>query len=365
MPSPVLPRFGLFLQPIHDPHHDPGVALEDDLTLIEHVDRLGFDDVWIGEHHSTGWETIASPAVFIAAAAARTRRIRLGSGVVPLPLHHPLVTAGEYALLDHLTGGRSMLGVGPGGGLPSDPLVFALEPSRQPAMFTERFDVLMRLFLEHEPFDYDGDGFALRNAVLNLRPRSAPHPEIGIVAGRSEDALVRIGRHGTRWLIGAPLDAIDEAWTHVERGASDAGRSVSRDIADLPVTVHLADDRDRAFEEVRRGAARERFDFATPVTGAPPPDVAPDDWIDHLAAQPTVVIGTPDDAIEKLTSLIDRTAVGGFLITAKWWAGREATLRSYDLLARYVMPALRRTDRDLAIAANAAAHAVARRRGER
>lgn len=359
MPDPALPRFGLFLQPIHDPHHDAGVALEDDLALIEHLDRLGFDDAWIGEHHSTGWETIASPAVFIAAAAARTQRIRLGSGVVPLPLHHPLITAGEYALLDHLTGGRTLLGVGPGGGLPSDPLVFGLDPSRQPSMFSERFDILMRLFLEREPFDYDGDGFTLRNAVLNLRPRSTPHPELGIVAGRSKDALERIGRHGTRWLIGAPLDAIDEAWTHVERGASDAGRAVRRDVADLPVTVHLAEDRQQALDEVRHGAARERFDFSTPVTGAPAPDVDRDAWIEHLAERPTVVIGTPEDATAKLASLRERTGAGGFLITAKWWAGRAATLRSYELLARHVMPALRGTTRDLEVAAKAAADAVA------
>lgn len=359
MPHPALPRFGLFLQPIHDPHHDPTVALEDDLALIEQLDRLGFDDVWIGEHHSTGWETIASPAVFIAAAAARTRRIRLGSGVVPLPLHHPLLTAGEYALLDHLTGGRTMLGVGPGGGLPSDPLVFGLDPARQPAMFAERFDVLMRLFLEREPFDHDGEGFTLRNAVLNLRPRSVPHPDIGIVAGRSEEALLRTGRHAARWLVGAPPDAIDEAWEHVEAGAREAGRTITRDIADLPLTVHLADDRQRARDEVREGIARERFDFATPVTGAPSPTVDRDAWLDEVADRPTVVVGTPDDAIAKLRALRDDTGVGGFLVTAKWWAGREATLRSYELLAQRVMPALRGSRRALETAATAAGDIVA------
>lgn len=359
MPDPALPRFGLFLQPIHDPRHDPGVALEDDLALIEHLDRLGFDEVWIGEHHSTGWQTIASPAVFIAAAAARTRRIRLGSGVVPLPLHHPLVTAGEYALLDHLTGGRAMLGVGPGGGLPSDPLVFGLDPARQPAMFIERFDVLMRLFLEHEPFDHDGEGFTLRHAVLNQPPRSVPHPAIAIVAGRSAAALRRVGRHGTRWLVGTPLDAIDEAWAQVEAGARAAATQVSRDVADLPITVHLAGDRTQARDEVREGIARERFDFSTPLTGSPHPQVDRAAWVDEMAERPTVVIGTPEDAIAKLRALRERTGVGGFLVTGKWWAGREATLHSYDLLARDVMPALRGSTHHLETAAATAARAVA------
>ena len=77
-------RFGVFMQPLHDPDENPTLALERDLELLEHLDRLGFDEAWIGEHHSTGWETIASPAIFIATAAQRTRHIRLGSGVVPV-----------------------------------------------------------------------------------------------------------------------------------------------------------------------------------------------------------------------------------------------------------------------------------------
>ena len=102
-------RIGLFLQPIHPPEESPAVTLEDDLALIAHLDRLGYDEAWIGEHHSTGWETIASPAVFIASAAARTRAIRLGS--------------------------------------------------------------------ETEPFDHEGEGFALRQAVLQVRPWTRPHPD--------------------------------------------------------------------------------------------------------------------------------------------------------------------------------------------
>ena len=82
-------RFSIFMQPVHAPGESPTVSFERDLELIEWWDKLGFDEVWIGEHHSSGWELIASPAVFIATAAARTSRIRLGSGVVPLGLHHP------------------------------------------------------------------------------------------------------------------------------------------------------------------------------------------------------------------------------------------------------------------------------------
>jgi len=104
-------RFGIFLAPFHPVGQNPTLALQRDLELIEHLDRLGFDEAWIGEHHSAGFEIIASPEVFIAAAAERTRRIRLGTGVSSLPYHQPLMLADRMVLLDHLSGGRVMLGV--------------------------------------------------------------------------------------------------------------------------------------------------------------------------------------------------------------------------------------------------------------
>ena len=112
-------RFGIFLAPFHPVGQNPTLALERDLELIEHLDRLGFDEAWIGEHHSAGYEIIASPEVFIASVAARTRTIRLGTGVSSLPYHHPFILADRLSLLDHLTRGRLMIGVGPGA-LPSD-----------------------------------------------------------------------------------------------------------------------------------------------------------------------------------------------------------------------------------------------------
>src|ERR1041384_6409626 len=107
-------RNGIFLAPFHPVDEDPTLCLQRDLELIEHLDRLGYDEAWIGEHHSAGYEIIAAPEVFIAAAAERTRHIRLGTGVSSPPYHHPLTLAGRMSLLDHLTLGRAMFGVGPG-----------------------------------------------------------------------------------------------------------------------------------------------------------------------------------------------------------------------------------------------------------
>ncbi len=119
-------RFGAFIAPFHPTDENPTLALERDLELVQWMDKLGYDEAWIGEHHSAGYEIIASPEVFIATAAERTRQIRLGTGVSSLPYHHPLMLADRINQLDHITRGRVMFGVGPGA-LPSDAIMMGIE----------------------------------------------------------------------------------------------------------------------------------------------------------------------------------------------------------------------------------------------
>src|SRR5438309_6576298 len=114
MALPERMKFGIFMAPFHRINENPTLALERDLELVQWLDTLGFDEVWVGEHHSAGWETISCPEIFIGIAADRTRHIKLGTGVISLPYHHPFMVANRMVLLDHLTRGRVMLGVGPG-----------------------------------------------------------------------------------------------------------------------------------------------------------------------------------------------------------------------------------------------------------
>ena len=114
MTLPERMNFGIFMAPFHHMNDNPTLAIDRDLEIIQWLDHLGFDQAWIGEHHSVGWETIASPEIFIGVAAERTKNIKLGTGVVSLPYHHPLMVANRMILLDHLTKGRVLLGVGPG-----------------------------------------------------------------------------------------------------------------------------------------------------------------------------------------------------------------------------------------------------------
>jgi alkanesulfonate monooxygenase SsuD/methylene tetrahydromethanopterin reductase-like flavin-dependent oxidoreductase (luciferase family) len=137
-------RFGIFLAPFHRVGDNPTLAIARDLELVTWLDQLGYDEAWIGEHHSAGWEIIASPEIFIAAAAERTKHIMLGSGVTSLPYHHPLLVAQRFVQLDHMTRGRVMLGCGPGA-LVSDAYMMGIDAEQQRRMMDESLGAIMRL----------------------------------------------------------------------------------------------------------------------------------------------------------------------------------------------------------------------------
>ena len=181
MPAPDRLNFGMFLAPFHRLGDNPTYSLERDLELVQHLDRLGFDEAWFGEHHSAGYEIIASPEVFVATAAERTRHIRLGTGVSSLPYHHPFMLADRMVLLDHLTHGRAMFGVGPGA-LPSDAFMLGIDPIRQREMMDEALEAILALLNSDEPITREAGWFTMRDARLHLRPFSRPHMEVAVAA---------------------------------------------------------------------------------------------------------------------------------------------------------------------------------------
>ena len=166
-------RFGIFLAPFHKPGINPTLAMQRDLELMQWLDRCGYDEAWIGEHHSAGSELIASPEIFIAAAAQHTKNIRLGTGVVSLSYHNPLWVAERIVMLDHLTRGRAMLGVGPGA-LPTDAAMIGLSQSQTRDLLEQSLGVIMQLLTSEEPVTFKNDRWDLREARLHLRPYSDP-----------------------------------------------------------------------------------------------------------------------------------------------------------------------------------------------
>jgi limonene 1,2-monooxygenase len=193
-------RFGAFFAPFHPVGQNPTLALEYDLDRVVALDRLGYDEVWFGEHHSGGYEIIGCPEVFIAAAAAeRTRHVMLGTGVVSLPYHHPWLVADRLVLLDHLTHGRLIFGAGPGA-LPSDAFMLGIDPVDQRSMMEESLEAILALLRADEPVTRQTDWFTMRDCRLQVRPYTHPHFEVAVAAMVSPSGPRLAGTYGVSLL---------------------------------------------------------------------------------------------------------------------------------------------------------------------
>jgi limonene 1,2-monooxygenase len=347
MSLPERMKFGIFMGPFHRVGENPTLAIDRDLELVQWLDYLGFDEAWIGEHHSAGWEIISSPEIFIAAAAERTRHIKLGTGVVSLPYHHPLMVANWMVQLDHMTHGRVMMGVGPGA-LPSDAYMMGIEHTVQRPRMDEALGVILRLFTETEPITYKSDWFELRDALLQLRPYQRPYMPVAVASVQSPAGVALAGKHGTAVLtITVPRDPspnnesnLRNLWDVAEESAAEHGQEVRREDWRLVLPVHLAESRQEALAEARMGAGRYLREYSEGTNGRRPIFDGPlDKVIDFMADAGYWIVGTPDDCIEGIKRLDEQSGgYGGFMVQTVDWAPRDKMLRSYELLARYVMP---------------------------
>ncbi len=335
-------KFGIFLAPFHRIGENPTLAIDRDMELIEWLDHLGYDEVWIGEHHSAGWELIASPEIMIAAAAERTRHIMLGSGVTSLPYHHPFLVAERFVQLDHMTRGRAMLGCGPGA-LVSDAYMMGIEPITQRQRMEDALDAIMALLRCDGPVSMKTDWFELREARLHLAPYTDPHFPIAVASVMTPSGMVSAGKHGLGVLsLGAGLpggpEAIAAHWKIAEETAAQHGTSMDRRQWRLVVNVHVAEDDELALRQVHAGERHETVTYFEETLGRPPGRA--DDPLRQGVKMGTTLVGTPDTVskgIDRLTDL-SRGGFGGLLFRANEWADREQTLKSYELFARYVMP---------------------------
>src|SRR5271165_4688749 len=186
-------RNGIFMAPFHPLDRDPTEAIQRDLELIEALDRFGYEEAWVGEHHSAGFEIISSPELFIAAAAERTKSIKLGTGVVSLPYHNPLMAANRIIQLYHMTRGRVMFGVGPGL-LPSDAMMLGVDPMTQRDRMMEGLEVILRLF-KGEVVTEKTDWYNLVNARAHLLPYTKPYPEVAVASAVSPSGGRAAGKY--------------------------------------------------------------------------------------------------------------------------------------------------------------------------
>lgn len=346
MTLPARLGFGLFLAPFHAPFDNPTLALERDLELLQWLDKLGFDSAWIGEHHSCGWETISAPDVFIATAAERTKRIRLGTGVIPLPYHHPLIVANRMVLLDHLTKGRIAMGVGPGA-LNSDGHMLGLDHQTVRARMEESLDAIMALLTSEEPVTMRTDWFELVDAHLQLRPYSRPHFEIAVASAQSPTGMKIAGKHGATPLSltfarspgGFYHNTLADLWDIGQESAAHYGHTLKREDWGLVQHVFLADSKKEAMAIARKNSGLLMREYFEKTVGTPPVEGPADKIIDKMVDEGIWCIGTPDDLEASIHRLDEESGgFGQFIFLATEVGNREQQLYSYELAARYVMP---------------------------
>lgn len=334
----------MFLAPHHRVGMSPSKQMRDDLALVQHLDRLGFDEVWIGEHHSGGSEIIASPEVFIAAAAEITTQIKLGTGVNSLPYHHPMILADRWVMLSHLTRGRAMFGAGPGA-LPSDSWQMGLDPLENRTVMDISLGALIALLEGHEPVTIENKWFTLKDARLQLLPFRREF-DLRVAAMISPSGPAACGKYGIGMLSVAAaspsgFEALKGAWGIAERSADEFGRTIDRSKWAVVAPMHIAETEEQAHKDVEHGMREwlHYFKKTVPLPIGADADNVPEAIEELTSGTGMAVIGTPDQAIAQIERLLAQTGgFGALLVQAHDWADPAATYKSYDLISRYVIP---------------------------
>src|SRR3954468_17702086 len=350
MRSPRL-QFGTFLAPHHPIGEHPTLMLQRDLDLAALLDRLGYDEFWVGEHHSSGWETIGSPEMFLAAAAQVTHTIKLGTGVVSLPYHHPFNVAQRMVQLDHMSRGRAMFGSGPGA-LPSDARTMGISPMLLRDRQDEAMGIIIRLLNGEERFSHQSEWFELHDAALQILPLQQQMP-MATASSISPSGMQLAGKNGIGVLSIAStssdgLLALPTQWQFAEEAAETHGTSGDRRDWRVLMSWHIAETKEQARREAVHGLHRWHNEYNVRVLGRPGATHVEDPWdlLDQVSESGAegggaVVVGTPDDLVQAIEKM--QSVTGGFGVVlgfAHDWANRENTLRSWDMVARYVIPAL-------------------------
>ena len=342
-------KFSFFMMPIHHPSENPALAFQRDISFIHLADELGFDEFLIGEHHSGGWETMPTPEIALAMAAAQAKRIRLGTSVINLPFHHPYQVAERIAFLDHLTQGRAILGIGPSN-LVTDKQLFQIPQDKLYPMMEESAELIVRFLESPEPFDHDGEFWQFKEMRLQLRSYQSPRLPLAIASVTGTHAVLDLAaRHemivmsGTGKNIQVPLT---DNWARVELAAQAAGKKADRDNWRLATAIYLAETRDQAWADVEEGIMREAEYFSSVGLTATYREY-PDQPFSEFTPQSCVdrrdwIVGTPDDAIAWIERYLEITGgFGGLMLTTHEWTDTPHLRHSLELFARYVMPRFR------------------------
>ncbi len=334
-------RLGLFIPPYHPLNENTTLCYERDLELARFADEIGIAEVWFGEHHSGGYENSPSPELMIAAASQRTKRIRLGTGVVSLPYHNPLMTANRLAQLDHLTHGRLIFGAGPGL-LASDAYMLGQDPREARDKLDQGLNVITRL-LRGEWVTEETSWYRLQDAHCQVLPYN-DKLEFCVASAVSPNGGALAAKYGAGMLcLAATLfegfDALAVNWRIARETASKYGHTMPPEVLRCATDMHIAETRAQALAEVREGYEIYRNYLLNQSAHLP---TSPAHFtLEQLIEREEAVVGTPDDAIAQIRRLEAKVpGFGVLLLFDRNWANTENKKRSLEMIMRYVLPAI-------------------------
>ncbi|MGB2695651.1 MAG: LLM class flavin-dependent oxidoreductase [Dehalococcoidia bacterium] len=331
--------------------------IDEQFDIMLRAEDFGFDSVWPAEHHFREYGHCATPSLVLAALAARTKRIRLGTGVVVLPLNHPVRVAEDYAFLDVISNGRVDLGIGRGY-QPHEYAGYGIDQSRSRDIYRECVEVIEGVW-SNESFSYDGQFYKFDDLSVYPRPVQQPHPPIWM-ASLSPQTFELCGRYGLN-LLCAPIFGFN-----VQTGAGQieeyrqALRDHGRDpkaarIAALSMT-YVADSKEEALNDFKEGVMwyfRTLGKYIAPAKGQPAVptfelytqirDVLHLAEWDNVVKAGAVICGSPDEVVQQIGEMSDLCGFTDYLAwTRIGGLSQKKVLRSMELMASKVMPQLRK-----------------------
>ena len=356
------PRLGMFVMPIHDPRKPLGQCVDEDLELAVHCDRLGFDEFWVGEHHTSSLENIVMPEIFIAKALALTKRLRFGPAPVCLQYHHPAHVANRLAFLDHLSHGRLNLCFGPGA-IPTDMEVFGVNPADAAARVGESIEMILKIWQSDGPLELPGKFWNVRlsqnlDPPMGLcglhKPLQRPHPPIAVPSvSRRSAGIERAAAQGFSLLSHHMIstEALRDQWATYRQGAEAAGRTAMPLDWRVARNVFVAETGAEARALARTNSLGRCIQYILDLTRRTPAfgqwkrnPAQPDDECDlDYFLDEVLIVGDPDEVARKLADL--RGQVGEFgtlVLVAHDWDDRDRWVRCLELFVREVLPRLNR-----------------------
>jgi alkanesulfonate monooxygenase SsuD/methylene tetrahydromethanopterin reductase-like flavin-dependent oxidoreductase (luciferase family) len=355
-------RLGMFMQPVHDPKRNFTQVLEEDRQTILLADKLGFDEVWVGEHTSATSEPITAPLVFLATLIEQTKRIKLGTGVFCLPQHHPAQVAGQAAMFDHLCKGRFQMGIGTGS-LSSDVELFEVGgDTDRSAMVQESIEHILAIWEGKPPYNRQGKYWSVKIQDMGRvdygvgefpKPFQQPHPPIAIsIMSPSSGSAKIAGERGWIPISGAAFlhpRYTASHWATYAEGCAKAGRRADSDIWRVSRSIVVAPTDQEAYDYIMNPDGPISFWYRYLLTSlksrglakfvAPEGHPDPDSLTWQAVAEYQVAWGSPSTVLDKLVALHDLTGPFGVLTAmAHEWDDPAFCRRSLTLLAEEVMP---------------------------